>query len=161
MKEEVFEESNNIKLSNASAITVDDKGNAYVCDYNKDRIVKISAVDGELSCYWKEKTELYCPEELLWCKNGDILVAQHRSSVIRISKEGDVSVFLPAPVGYKDGTLQEAKFGYIRGMVEDDDRNIFVTDFYNQAIRKIDVSRGIISTIAGAIETEKAILMAM
>jgi hypothetical protein len=56
---------------------------------------------------------------------------------------------MSTPCGYRDGTLEEARFSSITGMVEDDDRNIFLTDQWNHSVRKIDISRGIVSTVAG------------
>jgi hypothetical protein len=147
MKKEVIDVSS-LAVFDLCAVTVDDKGNAYACTYFNKCVLKIS-VDGVVSECWKEKLSLQYPEEMLWCKNGDILVAQHRSAVLRISKEGDVSVFMQAHRGYQDGTLQRAQFKIIRAMVEDDRGNIFLTDSSNHTIRKVDVSSKMVSTIAG------------
>lgn len=54
--------------------------------------------------------------------------------------------------GNRDGAAEEAMFNGPKGIVADGQGNVYVMDTENQAIRRIDLARGGVSTIAGAPE---------
>ena len=51
--------------------------------------------------------------------------------------------------GYKDGKRGESLFNKPRGICLDKEGNLLVADSYNHCIRKINISNGIVTTIAG------------
>ena len=55
---------------------------------------------------------------------------------------------VPGSEGYRDGAGNQALFNYPTGIDIDDDGNIYVADFSNRCIRKIDPS-GTVTTVAG------------
>ncbi|MFY0593061.1 LamG-like jellyroll fold domain-containing protein, partial [Roseivirga sp.] len=67
----------------------------------------------------------------------------------KVDKEGNVSNFAgTGNNGYKDGPASEAEFNGLSGIAIDHDGNLFVSDFYNNVIRKI-TKNGVVSTFAG------------
>ena len=51
-------------------------------------------------------------------------------------------------MGYEDGSLTDAKFNNL-DVALGPDGNVYVADRFNHVIRKIDVSNGTVSTVAG------------
>ena len=51
--------------------------------------------------------------------------------------------------GHLDGTLAQAQFNDPHGMVKDSEGNLYVCDTGNHCIRKINLSTGYVSTVAG------------
>jgi hypothetical protein len=83
--------------------------------------------------------------------SGSLFVADSGNHVIRkISPTGEVTVFAGSPgeSGWSDGHASDAKFNIPWGMAIDSFGNLFVTDAYNQVIRKVNAS-GYVTTIAG------------
>ena len=50
--------------------------------------------------------------------------------------------------GHQDGKGEEAKFNYSRGICVDDQKNVFVADWWNYCVRFISPD-GMVSTLAG------------
>src|SRR6185503_14260252 len=51
--------------------------------------------------------------------------------------------------GYKDGKIGESLFNFPRGICLDKEGNLLVVDSGNHCIRKINISNGVVTTIAG------------
>lgn len=81
---------------------------------------------------------------------GNIYVLESQQYKLRkISEDGQVSVFVGADeAGYQDGGPNEARFDLMGDLIVDRFDNIYVTDFLNNRIRKID-PLGNVTTIAG------------
>jgi sugar lactone lactonase YvrE len=83
--------------------------------------------------------------------DGYLYVADTINNRIRkIAPDGTVSTVAgsgTAP-GYKDGPANQAVFGYPQALAVADDGTIYVSDFNNQMIRKID-PKGNVTTFAG------------
>jgi hypothetical protein len=58
----------------------------------------------------------------------------------------------PGGRGYSDKKGTEARFGLVTSLVEDGAGHLYVADPLNQAIRKIDVATGQVSTVTGAFD---------
>jgi len=87
------------------------------------------------------------------CKDkfGDFFVADYGNNCIRkITASGTVSTYAGTQnTGYKNGFGDTALFNQPSGVCVDDSGNVYVADFGNQRIRKINTSR-IVSTVAGS-----------
>ncbi|QKG53656.1 T9SS type A sorting domain-containing protein [Hymenobacter sp. BRD67] len=74
----------------------------------------------------------------------------------QVSSTGTVTTLftISNQLGYRDGPVASAKFGQdIQGMVQDANGNVYLTDSFNKAIRKISTA-GIVSTVAGGDTTQ-------
>jgi len=81
--------------------------------------------------------------------NGDFYVSNLNShKILKITTDGQVSVFAGSTVGYTDGNGEEAQFYSPKGLAIDSQGNIYVADSGNYVIRKISTD-GEVSTVAG------------
>jgi len=77
---------------------------------------------------------------------GNIYITEEGSCVIRkISASGNVTRFAGGACGVTDGTNGTALFSHPRGLATDRTGNLYVADFDNNRVRKID-SRGNVTT---------------
>lgn len=91
------------------------------------------------------------PNGLSYDKNGTAYLTEVGNSVIRkITTGGIVSVFSGAgpPGGYLDGTAALSKYNFPEECAIDQDLNVYVTEFNNHTIRKLDPSGNSV-TLAG------------
>ena len=102
-------------------------------------------------------TGLLDPYDLAVDNGGNVLVAEAaKNRIAKISTAGVLSVVAGHPAGtagFKDGMGTLAWFSSPRGVCIDSNGNIFVSDFTNNAIRKIAPSR-IVTTFAGAASSD-------
>lgn len=84
-------------------------------------------------------------------KKGNIYLAENGNSVIRkIDVKGNVTTLAGSgKVGSADGTGSKAEFSEPAGVCSDDKGNIYVADFMNHLIRKID-NHSVVTTVAGS-----------
>lgn len=142
------------------AVTVDSKGNVYVCDTQNNLIRKmasdgtVSTIAGALTVANKDHpedtTRLDNPKGIVADKQGNVYFTDFGRDVIRkIATDGKITVFAGnSDRGAKDGKGTAASFYLPTGLAIDDQGNLFVADTYNNIIRKIDPS-GLVTTIAG------------
>jgi sugar lactone lactonase YvrE len=80
---------------------------------------------------------------------GNIFIADGNNCIRKIDVAGIVSTYAgTSTAGFKDGSADSAQFNSPSDLCVDDSGNIYVSDFLNQRIRKIDINRNV-STIAG------------
>lgn len=88
--------------------------------------------------------------------NGKIVVADANNNVIRsIDSNGMVETIagLPTEFGFADGLKSTAQFNSPRALHLDKNGDIYVSDTYNNLIRKV-TSAGQVTTLAGAMSTD-------
>ncbi|MFT3696102.1 MAG: hypothetical protein QM831_23390 [Kofleriaceae bacterium] len=91
------------------------------------------------------------PWDLVKDNNGDLIVAEYESHLIRkVTLAGDVTTIggVAGQAGHVDGVLASAMFNNPKGMTRDDAGNIYISETGNHDIRKIDTA-GMVTTIAG------------
>lgn len=84
--------------------------------------------------------------------SGTIYVTEYLNNDVRRISNGMVSVlagyrYTPTPEGFRDGSSDTALFNNPTGITADNSGNIYVSDEYNNRIRKI--GNGTVSTLAG------------
>ena len=149
-----------VKLDNPYGIAVDNKGNVFVADWERDMIKKINP-DGKMSAFAGNGEKgakdgkgsaatFYLPEGLAVDHAGNLYVADCYNNMIRkITPDGVVSTLAGNPVkGAKDGNGKAASFSHPDGLAVDRVGNVYVADVGNNKIRKI-APDGVVSTLAG------------
>ena len=104
--------SNLAQFNYPQGITVDKKGNVYVCDYGNHRIRKIIPTGKQLVLFVNLNKSNYSPT-------------------------GNVSTVAGSTEGYRDGVGSEAQFSNIYGIAIDEGENLLVCDSGNDRIRKV------------------------
>lgn len=142
------------------AVACDPKGNLYVSDSQNNLIRKIS-IDGTVSSvagaltpanrdHPEDTTRLDNPRGIVSDKKGNIYFADYGKDVIRkITTDGKVITIAGTfDRGAKDGKAREASFYLPAGVAFDNAGNLYITDCYNNMIRKMSVD-GLVTTLAG------------
>jgi len=140
-------------------IAIDNTGFIYISDYTKNKIRKISP-SGDLTTLAgtgvagqnngpKASATFDKPMGLVLNATGDIYVANYNQNVIRkITAAGMVSNYIGNSSGFNDSPL-DVDFNGPYGVAIDAAGNIYVADYNNHAVRKINLSKETI-TIAGS-----------
>ena len=146
-----------------NGIGFDKSGNLFITDFGNNTIRKLSptgtmstfagtpGVTGSLNGIGSA-AQFNCPNKLILDGTGNIYVADSGNDAIRkITTGGSVSTFagLPGVTGSANGTGTSARFNWPHSLALDVSGNLYVSDCYNQTIRKITPA-GLVSTLAGA-----------
>jgi hypothetical protein len=117
---------------------VDVHGNIYVSDFKNARIRKITA-GGVVTTVVQRANEnemhniAIDENENFYIVQGDI----NKTLVVKATSAGSIAKIAGGEVGYADGAGNTAKFAYIAGMVVDANGDIYVSEIFNNTIRKI------------------------
>jgi sugar lactone lactonase YvrE len=150
----------NAEFTFTGGITIDRSGNVYVTDYYNHRVRKIdksgivSTVAGDGTDGHEDgqgtNSKIHGPDGITIDREGNLYFAEFSGCWIRkIDTGGYVSTIAgDGTNGYLDETGTNARFNGPSGITVDNSGNIYVGDYYNNTIRKID-SQGVVTTIAG------------
>lgn len=150
-----------IEFSDPFGVAINAEGTIYVADAGKNnRIRKISPE--KLVTTLAGSTEGFAdgigaaasfnsPSGLALDTSGNLFVADTGNNRIRkVTPEGQVTTIAgDGTAGYRDGPTAQAQFNGPIGVAVDKAGNVYVTDTYNDRIRRISTD-GQVSTVAGA-----------
>ena len=143
-----------------TGVAVDSTGVIYVADFSNNLIRKItkrgevetlagSGMAGFADGMGRDAV-LKGPDNIVIDSEGNLFFADADNFRIRkVSPDGYVSTVAGSGIrGYRDGSAEEAMFGYPTGIAVDRDGNIFVADRGSHTVRKITPT-GRVVTVAG------------
>jgi len=150
------------KFRGTANLVFDVSGNLFVADEENHMIREITTagnvitVAGTGTAGYKDgaaaSAQFNGPEGMVFDASGNLYVADGHNNVIRKINIASATVSTYAgtgAVGFTNGVIASATFNSPYGMATDASGNIYVTDVVNNAIRKITVSTGTVSTFAG------------
>lgn len=140
-------------------------GSVFIADAGEqNRILKISAQgevrvliggregfdNSDLNAQTNNKGSLHTPSGLALDHAGNLYIADTGNHAIRkLSKDGQLSTLAgTGQAGQRDGAAAQAQFNGPTGVAVDWQGNVYVSDTYNDQIRKIDM-QGMVTTLAG------------
>jgi serine/threonine-protein kinase len=161
--------SNNGTDSTASfsgpfGIVNDGSGNLYIADTRNNEIRKVIITTGAVSTVAGSTTagsadgtgtnaSFYSPTGLALDGAGNLYVADEGNNEIRninLTTGAVTTIAGSTTQGATDGVGSAASFYDPYGIAFDGNNNLYVTDYHNNEIRKIDISTKAVTTIAGS-----------
>lgn len=155
-------------LASPAGVAVDSFGNVYIADTFNSRIRTVSAKTGIITTVagtgafgWAgdegpaANALLNRPEGLWVDAAGNLLIADSQNDRVRKVDQASGVIHTVAGGGANrgfagDGDLaQLATLDHPVAVATDAAGNIYIADFYHQAVRKVTAATGIISTVAG------------
>ena len=156
------------QLRYPSGVTVDGAGNFYIADSRNNRIRKVSAFTATISTIagtgeWgyggddgpATQARLGNPQGVAADGAGNLYIADFRNNRIRKVEAATGTISTIAGTGEwgdsgDGGPATQAQLGYPEGVAVDGAGNLYIADFRNNRIRKVEAATGTISTIAGS-----------
>ena len=154
------------EINGPGGVYVDVYGNIYITDVANNKIRKVTASTGIITTiagtgivgYSGDSgpataAELNGPGTIFLDNSGNILFSDTWNNVIRkIDISGIITTIAGTGTGAyagDNGPATSAELNEPWGVYVDNENDIFISDFGNGAIRKIDGTTGIITTVAG------------
>ncbi|HEY9899839.1 MAG TPA: NHL repeat-containing protein [Pantanalinema sp.] len=155
------------RFNNPCGVTADGSGNLYVADSNNHTIRKIVLSTGEVTTLagtagvngstdgTGTAATFSSPRGLAADGTGNLYVADSNNQTIRkiVLSSGVVTTLAGAAgsAGSTNGTGSAARFFNPLGLAADGTGNLYVADSTNSSIRKIVLSTGVVTTLAGTL----------
>jgi len=154
-------------LNLPSGAAIDASGNIYIADQNNHRIRKVDASTGNITTIAGNGTAAYSgdggpaasasinrPTGVTVDASGNIYIADQNNNCIRKvdASTGDITTIAGnGTKGYSGdgGPAASASLDHPTGAAIDGSGNIYIADYSNHSIRKMDASTGNITTVAG------------
>ena len=155
------------ELKGPQGVSVDSAGNLYIADYGNSRIRKVNAATGVITTVAGNGSGVYsgdggpatsagfvAPGEVIVDSAGNLYITDYNGCRIRKVTAGTGVITTVAgngTVGYSGdgGPATSAAFHYPGGVGIDSAGNLYIADQYNDRIRKVSATTGIITTVAG------------
>lgn len=154
------------ELNGPNGVAVDSTGNLYIADYGNDAIRKVNTLGiittvagiGGSSGYSGDNgpatsAKLFNPTGVAEDSAGNLYIADIYNQVVRkVDANGIITTIAgingPAAFSGDGGPATSAQLSYPNDVALDSAGNLYISDEFNQRIRKVDLN-GIINTIAG------------
>ena len=148
-------------------VAVDFEGNLLIVEYGGHLVRRVTTSTGTISTYAgtgvqgfggdggaATNARLNQPVHLAMHPTGSLLIADHSSHRVRRVDVGTGIITTVAGNGVQGfsgdgGAATSASLNGPYGLASDQVGNIFITDFYNQRVRKVAIATGRITTVAG------------
>ena len=155
------------ELNTPASVAFDSRGNIYIVDANNNRIRMVNASTGVISTIAGNGTagysgdggpatsaELNVPDSVAVDSSGNIFIADLDNNRIRMvnASTGVISTVAGnGTAGYSGdgGAATSAEINYPQSVAIDNSGNIYIAEYYNNRIRMVNASTGVISTVAG------------
>ncbi|HYD21234.1 MAG TPA: T9SS type A sorting domain-containing protein, partial [Flavipsychrobacter sp.] len=154
------------KLWIPSSVTLDSVGNIFIADGSNNRVRKIDAGTGIISTIAGTGVQgfggdngpalsamLSGPNDICFDKFGNLYVSDANNFRIRkINPSGVITTVVGTGLpGYNGDNIQAAtaQLYTCRGVATDSSGNLYIAEMSGNRVRKVDISSGLISTIAG------------
>jgi sugar lactone lactonase YvrE len=155
------------ELLEPGSVAIDSKGNLYIADTYNARIRMVSASTGIITTVAGNGTYgfsgdggaatsagLLYPQGVAVDGAGNLYIADTYNARIRkvTASTGIITTVAGNGTGGfsgDEGPATLAELGYPQGVAVDSAGNLYIADTYNQRIRKVTASTGIITTVAG------------
>ncbi len=149
------------KFAQPTGVVVDENDNIYVLDSGTNLVRKIdptryvTTLAGNYNGYADGQGNAAsfsfsgAAPQVCLDGQGNLVIADFFNSRIRkVTPDGNVTTI--AGGGSGDGPALEAGFFFATGITRDRDGNFIIADWHNAIVRKLDVQRNYVSTIAGS-----------
>ena len=154
----------NAELNGTTWVAVDTFGNIFITDANNKRIRKVSKTTGIITTIAGDGNSIFngdsiqainssiLPQDIIPDKYGNIYIADGNSRIRKVDASGIITTIAGNGISQYTGDGGLATTASLRGpygMGIDLFGNLYVCDWADHRIRKIDITTGIISTVAG------------
>jgi sugar lactone lactonase YvrE len=152
-------------FNHPTGIAVDASGGAYIADTNNNLIRKLVIASGAVTTTqsllipveqagltYPARTFFNEPSGVAIDATGNIYIADTLNHAIReITPAGVITTIAgtAGTSGFVDGTGSAAQFHGPQGLALDGSGNLFIADTNNNAIRKLVLASGVVTTVAG------------
>jgi hypothetical protein len=155
------------QLNYPYGVSFDPAGNMYIADTNNHRVRKVAAGSGIITTLAGTGTagyngdgtattaNLYTPQGVAADAAGNVYIADTSNDRVRKVVTGTGVISTVAGTGVagflgEGGPAISARMNGPVGMAVDAAGNVYFADYYNQRIRKLTVSTGMITTVVGS-----------
>jgi sugar lactone lactonase YvrE len=130
-------------IGQALCLKLDGRGNVFVTSYDQLNIIKINAC-GTATNVYNGKLPGY-PNGITIGESGNLYVAINDPVdgslghiLMKITLSGEATIFAGSgKQGHKDGSMRQAEFNGIAGLLFDETGNMYATDYFSGHLRKI------------------------
>jgi hypothetical protein len=141
-------------IASDGTVYVSDRGNHQIRSVSPSGVVRTLAGNGKqgFADGPGAAAQFHDPVAVAVDRAGNVYVADRNNHRVRkVSPDGVVSTLAgTGQEGYADGPANVARFNAPYGVsLDPGERTLYVADFLNHAIRKIDLSSGTVATLAG------------
>jgi YVTN family beta-propeller protein len=156
----------NAELNQPLGVTVDGAGNLYIADAHNEVIRKIDAVSGIITTVagngvpgysgdggLATGAQLFFPFRVAVDGAGNLFIADDNNRIRRVDAGTGIitTVAGNGTAGFSGdgGWATNAQLDGPRGVAVDAAGNLYIAEFFNSRIRKVDAATGFIATVAG------------
>jgi sugar lactone lactonase YvrE len=155
------------RIADPEGLALDPAGNLYIADSSNDRVRRVDAKTGIITTIAGSGIEGFSgdglqavaaqfrfPTGMALHPSGDLLIADYFNNRVRRVSAATGTIATVAGTGTDDfsgddGPATNASLSGPAGVAVDSAGNIFVADWGNDRVRKIDAATGTITTVAG------------